>query len=244
MTSHSSHIPRSPASSANAEAQQEMMADIAHGLQTPLTIIKGELHFLKGNLPNNERLEKCEQMVEEMSLLIYDLLHLSRIGGTDITDTMRPLNLTTLVREVIEYASVLADEKEVILETHVSPDVFISGVRERIEELIINLLSNSMKYMKAVGEKRITVTLARTTHEAVLTVTDTGIGISPEHMPYVFNRFYRVKTRNGISVSGSGLGLAIAQKIAEKHGAHISIESTVGLGTTVRVVFPLVTVSK
>ena len=219
-----------------AQSLQEMLIDITHGLQTPLTIIKGELHFLKRDLPGNKRIAVCEQMVHDMSFLIYDLLHLARLDRTNIEHTKTDINLSQLLGAVAEYVLVLADSKEIQLITQIEPDIWIQGIQERIEELIINLVSNSMKYI-GENEKKITLTLIKEDGCALFTITDTGIGIDPENLPYVFKRFYRVKNRNGESVKGSGLGLAIAQKIAEKHSAAIEVESTIGVGTTITVRF-------
>jgi len=218
-----------------------MLADVAHGIQTPLTVIKGELHFLKHEIPGSTRIETCERMVHEMSLLIYDLLHLARLNQADLGESMEDFDLSMLLHEVLDYFSVLAEQSAITIRQHITPGLVIRGLRERIEELIINLLSNSLKYMKEHGERTISVSLEETPQKAIVTISDSGIGISAEHLPHVFKRFYRVKNREGSSApsKGSGLGLAIAKKIAEKHAADIGLTSSVGVGTTVTVRFPL-----
>lgn len=218
-----------------------IFTDIAHALQTPLTCLIAELQTLQRNtsMEDLENIERCERIVQNMSALIHNALYISRLERSEFEAFMKDISLSDLVHEVVEYISVLTNQRKIQFHADVQSDVFIRGVREKVEEIIIAVLSNSIKYAKPRGKKNLTITLHTSKNKAVIHVQDNGIGIADEDMPNIFNRFYRTPNASQQNDRGTGLGLAIAQKIAEKHKATIHVESKLGEGTHVQIVFPL-----
>ncbi len=215
---------------------KNFMNDVSHSLQTPLTVIKGELDFLKMRSKPIKELAKFEKSVDEISRLIYNLLKLAKVEMQDQDAKKELLNLSVLIEDIIEYLDVLCKTNNIKIEKHIQPEIFVLGNKEALETLITNLTSNAIKYI--ANKKVITITLKKTDY-AELVIKDTGIGIEKENLKYIFNRFYRAgSVRSG--VSGTGLGLAISKKIAENHGGDISVESTPKKGTTFTVRFPTV----
>lgn len=218
------------------QEQKNFMNDVSHSLQTPLTVIKGELDFLKMRSKPIEELAKFEKSVDEISRLIYNLLKLAKIEMQNQDTKKEHLNLSILLEDIIEYLNVLCKTNNIKIEKHIQPNIFVLGNKEALETLITNLTSNAIKYI--ANKKIITITLKKTDY-VELAIKDTGIGIEKEHLKFIFNRFYRVgSARSG--VSGTGLGLAISRKIAQNHGGDISVESTPKKGTTFTVRFPTV----
>ena len=217
------------------QEQKNFMNDVSHSLQTPLTVIKGELDFLKMRSKPIKELGKFEKSVDEISRLIYNLLKLAKIEMQDGSKKEK-VNLSALLEEIIEYLDVLCKTNNIQIVKDIETDIFVLGNVEALETLVTNLTSNAIKYI--ANEKVITIILKKTDH-VELTIKDTGIGIEQEHLKFIFNRFYRAgSTRSG--VSGNGLGLAICKKIAENHGGDISVESVPKKGTTFTVRLPAV----
>ncbi len=216
------------------EKEKQIMADISHGLQTPLTILKSELESLKNQvmLPSLSNLDKS---IDDISKFIYDFLNLAKMETSQTNFTQEEVNLSRLLTDTAEYFSTLAEAKNINVVVNIQPDIFVTGDKNRLEELITNLLSNSVKYMHNGGEKKIAITLIRNSGSIELSVSDTGIGISSEDLPHIFERFYRAKNRNDIH--GTGLGLAICKRIVERHNGVISVESSQEVGTTFTVKF-------
>jgi len=216
------------------QEQKNFMNDVSHSLQTPLTVIKGELDFLKMRSKPIKELAKFEKSVDEISRLIYNLLKLAKIEMQDQDTKKELLNLSVLLEEMIEYLDVLCKTNNIKIEKEIQPDIFVLGNKEALETLVTNLTSNAIKYIS--NQRIITITLKKTDH-IELGIKDTGIGIEKENLKYIFNRFYRAgSVRSG--VSGTGLGLAICRKIAENHGGDISVESIPKKGTTFTARFP------
>lgn len=216
------------------QEQKRMMVDISHGLQTPLTVLKSELEALK-NKSKSENLSVLDKSVDDMSKFIYDFLNLSRLETAQENFAKEPVNLSLLLSELAEYLNVLAEEKDISLSTKIEPNIFVIGEKGRLGELITNLLSNSVKYMSKDRERKIEIALKKNNGSVKLSVSDTGIGISSEDLPNIFERFYRVK--NLVGAKGMGLGLAICKKIVEKHNGTIDVASELGKGTTFTVRF-------
>lgn len=218
------------------QEQKNFMNDVSHSLQTPLTVIKGELDFLKMRSKPIKELAKFEKSVDEISRLIYNLLKLAKIEMQDQDTKKEHLNLSILLEDIIEYLDVLCKTNDIKIEKHIQPDIFVLGNKEALETLITNLTSNAIKYI--ANKRIITITLKKTDY-VELAIKDTGIGIEKEHLKFIFNRFYRVGSAKS-GVSGTGLGLAICKKIAQNHGGDISVESTPKKGTTFTVRLPVV----
>lgn len=221
----------------------DIFTDISHALQTPLSCLIGELQLLerKHLEENREHIRKCEKIIHNMSALIHNALYMSRLEQTEFEKYMTNVSLTELMYEIVEYTETLINERRVLLHADIQENVWVHGVREKIEELVVAVLSNSIKYTKPRGKRTLSVTLHKNGTHAVIHVKDNGIGIAEEDLPHIFDRFYRTPHASAQSERGTGLGLAIAQKIAEKHKATITVESTLGKGTHVRILFPVQT---
>ncbi len=216
------------------EAQKQMMIDISHSLQTPLTVMKGRLDYLKNRIPGNEEVKILEKTVDEISKRVYDLLRLARLEAREEIFDFRPMNLSGLAGEMVEYLQVLCEAQNIALRSAIEPEIFVQGDRQRLEEMINNIVSNAIKYTG--NERVIWVSLRRNGISAELIIQDSGVGINPESLPYVFDRFYREP--NSSNAGGMGVGLAIAKKIAEQHKGNISAASVVGKGSTFTVSLP------
>lgn len=214
------------------EEQKRTILDISHGLQTPLAVIKNELGLLSGQMPG-EKIEVVGKSIDGISKFVYDLLSLARLDALQASLEKTSVNISELVKELAEYFSVLAKEKSIILNTAIEEGIVVQGAAKRLEELVVNLTSNAMKYLKEGGEKKVFLSLRRVGEAVELVVKDNGMGIDAKDLPHIFDRFYRA----GENKTGSGLGLAIAKQIVEKHGGAISVESDLGRGTTFTVRF-------
>ena len=221
--------------------QKQMMLEIAHRLQTPLTILKGDLGILQKELKNNKNLSKFENSVNKLSKFIYDILKLARLENNAETLEMKKINLSQTVYELGEYFQVVMKEKGINLAVFVEKDINIKGNADKIEELITNLVSNSAKYIGDEKNKKIELTLKRISNKkACLNVIDNGIGIEKEDLSSLFTNFYRSKNINNTSIEGTGLGLVISKKIADVHRAKIKVESALGEGTKIDIEFKII----
>lgn len=219
------------------DEQKQMIGEIAHGLQTPLTILKCEVDILKKDFQNPERFSSLEKSIDGVSRFIYDLLKLARLEASAEDFRKEPVNLSDLLSELIEYFSVLSQEQGVTVFSDIQPEIMIIGKKDQLAELLNNLISNAFKYTAISPEKKISISLANRGDAVELIVKDTGPGIDPEDLPFIFNRFYRSKKEENRGVKGFGLGLAICKNIAEKHGAVITAESGLGKGASFKVLF-------
>jgi signal transduction histidine kinase len=221
------------------EQERQMMADISHGLQTPLTIIKSELGKLKGQLPETGRLSAFERSIDMISKFIYDLLTLARLDKTENIAHMEPVDFSELVSDLAEYTTISAEAEGIHTSEKITPGIFVNGEKDRLTEAIVNILGNAMKYMGSGSKKEMTVTLSKDVNHVILAIADTGIGIPESDLPHLFERFYRVSNKGDACPKGTGLGLAITKRIVERHGGTVRAESTLGKGTTFTIVLPL-----
>ncbi len=219
------------------EEQKQMMIDISHGLQTPLTVVRGRLGFLKKKGSNQIHLSILERSIDEISKFIYDLLNLAQLEMSRDDFKKQLVNFSELLHELVEYFEILAQENDITLKAAIGPNIRIYGNKEKIEELITNLVSNAFKYTSPDRKNSIDLSLQRIKRQVLLTIQDNGIGISREDLPNIFTRFYRVKRGNGQNIKGTGLGLAICKKIVEKHNGMIEVESEWGKGTKFTIKF-------
>lgn len=218
--------------------QREIIINIAHGLQTPLTIVESELSTLESDSLTTTKTAALRRTLSTVSSFIYDLLRLAHIEATRLETKKESCNLSALVTEIISYVSVLTEEKNIVLHSQIMNDIFISADEKQIEEMILILISNAIKYIGSKPNKTITITLDQKYGFAQLVVTDTGIGIPSAQQDFVFNRCYRVKTPDTKNIPGTGLGLSIAKAIVEKHAGIISLQSQQHVGSAVTVQIP------
>ncbi|HEX6556139.1 MAG TPA: hybrid sensor histidine kinase/response regulator [Ktedonobacteraceae bacterium] len=226
---------------ANA-AKDVFLAVASHELKTPLTVQKGFGQLLHRRLEQEGSahltyLVKMEQAMGRMELLADDLLNTSLVETDIFVLHRRPCDLVALCQHVLrEYMA--EPDRRLLLDTPAEP-IEVEVDVERISQVLLNLLSNARKYSSK--EAPITVRLERQDQHCRITVQDRGVGIPAEQVPHLFERFYRVpgvEVQTGSS-SGVGLGLYIVQKIVERHGGHVSVESRVGEGSIFSVSLPL-----
>ncbi|HEY0510460.1 MAG TPA: ATP-binding protein, partial [Thermoanaerobaculia bacterium] len=163
----------------------------------------------------------------------------SRLEGMDAALDREPVDLEAVARRAVELLAPTAREKRVEIEQlQEEPVPPVQGDAGNLERLLLNLLDNAIKYNRPDG--RITVRVGRCGGDAVLEVSDTGIGIPAESIPRIFERFYRVDKGRAREEGGTGLGLAIVKHIAQAHGGQVDVESRIGRGSTFRVRLPVV----
>jgi len=224
---------------------QRFSADASHELRTPLTIIRGELESLL-EIPElqTQAVEGISSALEEsdrMSRIVNNLLTISRLDGGGERIEMLPVELTSILKITLDHMSLLADEKGIIITCEAPAPVWVSGDAMRLKQVIVNLIDNAIKYTPEGGS--ILVRLVAHEEQAILTVTDTGIGIPAASLPFVFNRFYRTDKARSRESGGTGLGLAIVKAICTAHQAAVSIESAENKGAILRVQLPLLHLS-
>lgn len=217
-------------------SQQRFLADVSHELRTPLTSVRGNLDLMKRfGRYDEESMAVIQDEMERMSRLLGDLLLLARADTGGLPLQSGPVELDNILFEV--YRQVRRIEKPVSVELTAVDQATVLGDEDRLKQLLLNLVDNGIKYSLPGGTVRLS--LAKESGWANLIVSDTGIGIPPEDLPHIFDRFYRVDKARSRAQGGSGLGLAIAKWIVQAHGGAIQVDSTVGQGTTFRITLPL-----
>jgi heavy metal sensor kinase len=222
---------------------KQFTASISHELRTPLTTLRGEaeIALLQARSVEDYRRVLASQLEEfnKLSRMIDQLLILASAEAGEIQWTERSVDLTALVGSLVEQLEPVATAKKITLVTNAQPNVSVRGDTSWIERVILNLLDNAIKFTPDGGQVRISV--AAENGEAALRVEDTGIGIPPEALPHIFERFYRAEPSRSKQVEGVGLGLALVKWIVDRHRGRIQAESQPGAGSTLTVWLPLAT---
>jgi heavy metal sensor kinase len=217
-------------------AQQRFVADVSHELRTPLTAIRGNLDLLR-RIPNDETsLNAIDAELRRMTRLVQDLLLLAQADSGRLPLERRSVELNAVLRDVCEQAKLLSTNRQVDIALLQDETITIDGDQDRLMQLLMNLVSNAIKYTPDGG--RITLGLTAYDGWARVLVSDTGIGIPEKDLPFIFDRFYRVDPARTRAQGGAGLGLAIAKWIADAHNGRITVESQVSHGTTFTVWLP------
>ena len=221
--------------------QRQFTADASHELRTPLTAIKGQVEVTLSKQRSagayHEVLQAVNEEVDRMIRLVGSLLTLARADAGQIPPAVEPVDLAELVAGAVEQVRPLAGERGVELSVASGPAVTLQADEGLLLQLLLNLLDNAVKYTPSGG--RATVGWDAKDGQAELWVRDTGAGIAAEHLPHVFDRFYRVNKARSRAQGGVGLGLSICRWIAEAHGGSISVQSSPGQETTFTVVLPV-----
>lgn len=222
--------------------KSRFVSNVSHELRTPVTTIKLYIELMRRSPPEEwaEYLEVVEQEADRQARLVEDILQLSRIdaGRLELHPTAVPLN--NLVTEAVANHQAMARQKELLLEQRLADSTPLAWVdASQIMQVLNNLIENAIHYTMS---GKVTVSSGMQEQEgktwATVTVSDTGIGISDEDLPRIFDRFYRGRMPRGVSVPGTGLGLAIVKEIVEMHGGKVTVESKVGAGSTFTVWLP------
>jgi heavy metal sensor kinase len=223
------------------QRQRQFTADASHELRTPLTAIKGQAEVALSRpreaAAYREVLQTVNDEVDRLIRMVGSLLTLARADAGQIPIACEPVSLGDLVGAAAEQVRPMAEKRG--LELHVAPDrsVLLQADEDLLLQLLLNLLDNAIKYTPAGGE--VTVGWNQRGDQVALWVHDTGVGIDPEHLPHIFDRFYRADKARSRAEGGAGLGLSISRWIAGAHGGSISVESAPGKGATFTVKLPL-----
>ncbi|MDP2931892.1 MAG: ATP-binding protein [Chloroflexota bacterium] len=211
------------------ESQKHFVADASHELRSPLTVIKGNLDLLKRNLTEADRRESLRAIESETTRMVKIVDELLRLAEVEADQLHRPEMVS--LKEVLhgEWSRVqpLAGKRQIVIGRQ--EDLRLPGDAQKLREVLGNLVDNAIRYTPEGGA--ITLSLFRDGEWARLEVADTGIGIEPEHLPHIFDRFYRVDKARSRASGGTGLGLAIVKGIAEQHGGKVTVSSQPGKGS-------------
>jgi histidine kinase len=221
--------------------RRQLIGDVAHELRTPLTVIKGTMEgLMDGILPaEGETYQQVHQEADRLQRLVADLQELSRVESGTVPLNLRLVDVDGLVKTVTDRLGRLLEDKGVHLSTDL-PDHLpaLMGDEDRLIQVLVNVVGNALKYTPAGG--RVDISARQQGRMLILTVKDTGIGISAEQLPHLFTRFYRVDTSRARASGGSGIGLTIAKSIVEAHGGKIWVESEgEGKGSTFFISMPV-----
>jgi histidine kinase len=206
--------------------RRRLIGDVTHELRTPLTAIEGSVEgLMDGLLPaTDETYQQIHVEAERLSRLVDDLQELSRVEAHAYQLDLRDLDAIALIKTVIKRMQFQFDEKRVTLTTNLPPQpVHLHADEDRIVQVLTNLVGNALNYTPVDGQ--VTISIESTSREARFSVKDTGVGIPLEHLPHIFDRFYRVDKSRSRAHGGSGIGLTIAKHLVEAHGGKIWAES-------------------
>jgi signal transduction histidine kinase len=222
--------------------KDEFISLVSHELRTPLTSIRGYVELLAEDGRLSEEQQRYLAVVDRNTTrlldLVSDLLFLAQLDAGKLAFELRPVELDLIVDECVEASQPAADAKriELVSSTERLPAP-LQGDPARLAQVLDNLVSNALKFTPAAG--RVEVRLSALDGVALIEVEDTGQGLPEDEREQLFERFYRSSRASESAIPGTGLGLAIAKTIVERHGGRIQLESTVEVGTTVRVELPL-----
>ena len=224
------------------QMRTDFTANVSHELKTPLTSIRGFVETLQAGAINNpEMAQKFLNIImmeaNRLTRLVNDILSISKLESGDTEVSLGRLRLDKMADDVCEMLKIHAKEKQVDLSINENGEpIYVWGNNDRVEQLLINLIENAIKYNQPGGTVRVSV--YGTEKNAYLLVSDTGIGIAEEHIPRLFERFYRVDKGRSRSMGGTGLGLAIVKHIVVSMGGTIEVHSKLGEGTEFSVTLP------
>jgi heavy metal sensor kinase len=223
------------------QGSKRLVADASHELRTPLTVMRGELESMAADPQTSrgtrEMLASLLEEVERLAAVVDGLLALSRLDTGEASAAWVRFDLAELVATTADQMSLLAEDKSISVACDASQRVMVEGNRARLKQVVVNLLDNAIKYTPKGGTVHLKV--ASQDGRPMLEVSDTGIGIPPEAVPHVFERFYRVERSRSREQGGAGLGLSIVKSICAAHGAAVEVESIPDQGSRFCIRFPL-----
>ncbi len=226
------------------QIRKDFVANVSHELRTPLAAIKGFAETLSsGGIEDKENrlsfVKSIENQADRMTALVDDLLDLTAIESGKNAPVKEPLSIGEIATEALDSLQQLAGKKNVTLLADASLNRLptVSFDKKQIKQVLVNLLQNAIKYNKDGGT--VTIRGEKQNDVVAIFVTDTGSGIPSSDLSRIFERFYRVDKARSREMGGTGLGLAIVKHIIEAHGGDVSVESTLGQGSTFRFTLPL-----
>ena len=223
------------------ELRKKMVADVAHELRTPLANIRGYLEAMRDGVvtPDRATIESIYEEALLLARLVDDLQELALVDAGELSLERQPSAPEDIVQKAVAAVRPQVAAKELSIEVDL-PSQALPSIQvdaERIGQVVRNLLSNAIAYTPAGG--RIEVAARRVNDGIEMSVTDTGVGISPQDLPYIFERFYRADKSRARATGGAGLGLTIAKRLVEAHGGKIEAQSEVGKGTRFSITLPI-----
>jgi two-component system, OmpR family, sensor histidine kinase VicK len=225
------------------QERREFVANVSHELRTPLTSMKSYLEALEDGALNDPTiapkfLNVAQTETERMIRLVNDLLQLSKMDSKDYRLNINTIDVTTLLNSIIDRYELVSDRERITFKRNIAVDqvTFAAVDRDKLIQVLDNIISNAVKYSPEGG--KISVSLIENEKDLSISVSDQGVGIPKESLPFVFDRFYRVDKARSRKLGGTGLGLAIAKQIILAHGGSISIDSEWSIGTTITLTLP------
>jgi signal transduction histidine kinase len=222
--------------------QQRFIADASHELRTPLTLLHADADVLlrgRKHLPEDDvaLLEDIVSEVNHMATLTNRMLTLARLDADGLHREHEVVHLDQVTRAVVQRVNAFAAQKDISIQVESKDTPSVIGESALLEQVVLVLLDNAIKYNRVGGQVRVLTTVRD--HQALVEVRDTGVGIAPEHLPHLGERFYRVDKARSREAGGTGLGLSIAHGIAAAHGGSLALTSVPDQGTTATLLLPL-----
>lgn len=223
-----------------AQLLEEFISDVSHDLKTPITTINVSLYLLRQRFDperQNQHFDQIDNQISRLKKLIQDFLTLSRLDKTTLV-TLQTVDLNWLLKRVSDSMVSLAQRKQIQLKLETIPEsVHVKADETNLERALVNLVENAITYTPDGGKVRLG--LRTTPQQAIITIQDTGIGIAPDDLPHIFNRFYRADPARNTATGGTGLGLSIVKKIVELHHGRIDVQTELQKGSTFRLILPV-----
>ena len=225
--------------------EENFITMVSHQLRSPLGTIAQYFEVILGGIVGKveprqeEMLTKARDRLESLMGLINDWLNLARMNKDQIVDKLKPLSIKKVLEDIVTFMQPSAQKENISLELiPYSGKDLVSGDDESLKQVFSNLITNAIKYNEPNG--RVRIIIEDDEDSMAVNVEDTGIGIPEEHLPYIFDQFYRIKKDGEKKSAGTGLGLSIAKKIVDAHGGAIQVKSEPGKGSIFRVLLPKV----
>lgn len=220
--------------------RKQYASDISHELRTPLSTIKSHVEAIMDGIwePNQKHLNIIMNEIDRLSSLVDDLRDSFNSTEHGIILYKSKFNLSEAVQEIITIYTPILNKKDIRIIEDIEENLSVFMDKDRIKQVIYNLLSNAVTYTESKDQIEIAVK-STVSHQVLITVRDTGIGIPIEHLPHIFERFYRIDSSRSLDTGGTGLGLAIVHSIVEEHGGAISVKSIYGRGTEFTIQLPI-----
>lgn len=221
------------------DRQKQFISNVSHEIRTPLAAIKGYSEYLADEVMGDPDLEKAiyhlNNETARLTTLVNDFLQMSRLDSYQENFIFSKLNVSSILADTIEHMRGRASNHRIELDSQIKSDIFINGDKDKLVQVLVNLMDNCIKY--SPDNSKANIKLSTKDKYAELTIADQGIGIPKEDLEKVFDRFYRASNVSGIN--GTGLGLAISREIIEKHNGEIKMDNIDKGGTEVKVIIPL-----
>ncbi|MFN5876853.1 MAG: sensor histidine kinase [Ignavibacteria bacterium] len=216
--------------------RSEFVANVSHELRTPIFSVQGYLETLLDGAVDDPNvsmqfLEKAYHNAMRLNALLNDLIDISRIESGELKFSFRYFDIADLINELVQTMQIRAEQRSVRVVLDLARQSSVYGDKERLSQVLTNLIDNAIKYNAEGGT--VTITSVNTDKGLTIRISDTGIGIAEEHLSRIFERFYRVDKDRSRAVGGTGLGLAIVKHILEAHESEPKITSEPGKGTTI-----------